>query len=274
MKEFRSKATTLGMILAAVVALGLSAFATDTEEFHKSYPLNADGIFALSNVNGEVKVRGWDQNTVQVDAVKSSDGREYLQELRIVVSASPSSIIVDTKYPEHMNNRNARVDYTVSIPKGARIRKLDLVNGTLTIEGVRGDITASNVNGRLEVTGSAADLHLNTVNGPIKAEVSQLGRNSKLSCVNGGLNLTLPSDVNADVKGSTVSGNISNEFGMEVDHSRYGPGASLNGQLGDGSNRLELSTVNGGIQVMKAADGKTSSKVTQKGKSGSKSSYY
>jgi DUF4097 and DUF4098 domain-containing protein YvlB len=166
------------------------------------------------------------------------------------------------------------VDYTISIPKGARIRKLDLVNGTLTIEGVHGDITASTVNGRLGVEGSASDLHLNSVNGQITAAVTQLGKYAKLSCVNGQLTLTVPSDVNVSVKGSTVNGNISNDFGMQVEHAKYGPGSSLNGQLGDGSSRLELSTVNGGIHLLRAGDGKTASKVTQKPRSGSNSSYY
>ncbi|SRR6266567_7093989 len=274
MKEIRSRATTWGLIIGAMLALGMAAHAKETEEFHRTYPFNADGVFALSNVNGEVHIKGWDQNSVQVDAVKTSYDHEYLQETRIEVSASASSITIDTKYPEHMHNRNTTVEYTISIPKGARIRKLDLVNGTLTIDGVRGDITASTVNGRLDLNGSASDLHLNSVNGQINAAVTQLGKYAKLSCVNGQLNLTVPSDVNVTIKGSTVNGNISTDFGLQVEHARYGPGTSLNGQLGDGSSRLELSTVNGGIRVLRAGDGKTASKVTQKPRSGSNSSYY
>jgi len=274
MREIRSRATRWGLIFGALLALGMSAHALETEEFHRTYPLNADGVFALSNVNGEVRIKGWDQNSVQIDAIKTADDREYLQQTRIEVSASASSITIDTKYPEHMHNRHASVEYTISIPKGARIRKLDLVNGTLAVEGVRGDITASTVNGRLDVNGSASDLHLNSVNGQIHAAVTQLGKYAKLSCVNGQLSLTVPSDVNVTIKGSTVNGNISTDFGLDVEHARYGPGTSLNGQLGDGSSRLELSTVNGGIRVLRAGDGKTASKVTQKSKSGSKTSYY
>jgi DUF4097 and DUF4098 domain-containing protein YvlB len=275
MRHMRFRTATWGVIVGTLLAFSVAAHALEKEEFHRTYPLNADGVFALSNVNGEVQVRGWDQNSVQVDAVKTADDKEYLQETRIEVSASSSSITIDTKYPEHMHNhRGSTVDYTISIPKGARIRKLDLVNGTLTIEGVHGDITASTVNGRLGVEGSAGDLHLNSVNGQITAAVTQLGKYAKLSCVNGQLTLTVPSDVNVSVKGSTVNGNISNDFGMQVEHAKYGPGSSLSGQLGDGTSRLELSTVNGGIRLVRAGDGKTASKVTQKPRSGSNSSYY
>ncbi len=266
MRQKRSLSTAMGLVFGVVLALGISAHARETEEFHKTYPLNADGTFALTNVNGQVQIKGWDQNSVQVDAVKYADDKEYLQELRINVSSSPAAITIDTKYPEHMSNHEARVEYTVSIPRGARIRKLDLVNGKLTIEGVRGDITASSVNGTVEITGAAGELRLDSVNGKVNASVAQLGRSVKLSCVNGTLNLTLPSDVNANVKASTVNGNISNDFGASVEHARYGPGASLDAQLGSGANDIHMSTVNGSIHLLRASDGKTASKVTQKRK--------
>lgn len=264
MKNTRRIATVLGLVFGAVMALGISAHAIETEEFHRTYPFASDGVFALSNVNGHVEVRGWDQNSVQVDAVKYADDREYLQDLRINVSASQNSISIETKYPEHRNDHNARVEYTISLPRGARIRKMDLVNGKLTIEGVRGDISASTVNGGMDITGTGGELRLDSVNGQINATVAQFNHSAHLSCVNGQLNLTLPSDVSATIKASTVNGNISNDFGASVEHARYGPGASLDAELGSGGGDIHLSTVNGGIHVRHASDGKTASKVTQK----------
>ena len=271
MSQIRTRTTVPVLVLMAMLAVSIAAFARDTEEFHKTYPLNADGVFSISNVNGKVEIKGWDQNSVQVDAVKSANEREYLEATRIEVSASSSAVIIDTKYPEHMHNGNVSVEYTIKIPKDARIRKVDLVNGNLVIEGVRGDITASTVNGRVEVNGSAGDLRMESVNGQVSASVAQVGRNSKMNCVNGQVTLTLPSDLNADVHASTVSGNISNDYGAYVDHARYGPGTSMDAQIGSGGNRITISTVNGGIHLLRASDGKTASKVTQKG---SKSSFY
>ena len=49
--------------------------------------------------------------------------------------------------------------------------------------------------------------------------------------MNGRLHVTLPSDANAEVEASTVSGNISNDFGLTVDRHQY-VGHSLHGQLG------------------------------------------
>ena len=42
----------------------------ETERIEKTFPLNANGRVAVSNVNGSINIRGWDRNEVQVVAVK------------------------------------------------------------------------------------------------------------------------------------------------------------------------------------------------------------
>ena len=43
----------------------------------------------------------------------------------------------------------------------------------------------------------------------------------ELNSVNGSLDLTIPSDSNAEVEASTVSGNINNDFGLHVNNHRF-----------------------------------------------------
>ena len=42
-----------------------------------------------------------------------------------------------------------------------------------------------------------------------------------LNSVNGSVDLTIPSDSNAEVEASTVSGNINNDFGLHVNNHRF-----------------------------------------------------
>jgi len=274
MPDLRRRAIALGIIFGAILALGTTAFAKETEEFHKTYPLAANGTFALGNINGTVKITGWDQNMVQVDAVKSADDPDYLRQMRIDVAASPNVVEVKTRYPEgYHSGHGGGVEYTISIPRGARIRKVELVNGKLVIEGVRAEINASIVNGSVTANGSAANLKLSSVNGPVSAQIAALGNLTDINSVNGPITLTIPSDSNAQFKASTVSGNIKTEFGIYVRHARYGPGASADAQIGQGGNRLELDTVNGGIHLQRAQDGKTVSKITQRDR-GEEKAYY
>lgn len=262
---------TLGTILLAAFAQASDRQGSFTEEFHKVYPLSAQGHIEIENVNGPVHITGWDRNEVKVDAVKSAWGKEHLDEARIEVRAEQNSISIRTEYPDHDRTFNfgsgeerhnpARVEYTITVPRQAQLEKINLVNGRLDVQDVAGEVHASCVNGRIQARNLQGPVQLETVNGELNASVDQLPSSElKLSSVNGSLRVTLPSDAKAEVKASTVSGSISNEFGLPVTHHQY-VGQSLHGQLGTGGTLVKLSNVNGSIEIRHAGDNRPLSPV-------------
>ena len=54
-----------------------------------------------------------------------------------------------------------------------------------------------------------------------------------------------------DIEASTVHGRIRNDFGLEVDRGEY-VGRSLRGSVGSGGARIDLSNVNGSIDIRRA----------------------
>jgi DUF4097 and DUF4098 domain-containing protein YvlB len=249
------------ILLIAPFALG-SDEGRVTEEFHKVYPLTADGRIELDNVNGAVHISSWDRNEVKVDAVKSARSKERLDEARIEIRSEATHLSISTKYPEgdhtfwHDNSHNnpASVEYTLTVPRQARLDEIKLVNGALDIQDVAGEVRASCVNGRIEARNLQGRAELNTVNGSLDAQVAQLPSSTlTFKSVNGGLRVTLPSDAKADVKASTISGGISNDFGLPVSRHQF-VGQSLHGELGGGGTHVKLSTVNGGIEIRHAGD--------------------
>jgi len=240
----------------------------EREEFHQTYPLPATGRVSVENLNGAVQIKVWDRDAVQVDAVKRAYRRERLDEAKIDVSTTGESIRIKTVYPDYDQNFNddekgrynnpAIVDYTITVPRKARLESIELVNGSLNIDGAEGPVKASCVNGRLVARGLMGETKLSTVNGNLEATFTQLGDAGiiSLGSVNGNLNLTIPSDSNAIVKASTVHGPITNDFGLDVQHGEY-VGHELYGQIGKGGTRIKLDNVNGGISVKHAQDGKT-----------------
>ena len=263
------------MPLAALVALLLTvqAYAGDhagelTSEFHQTYPLAADGRVSLSNINGAAHIVGWDRNEVKVDAIKYAHRQERLDEAKIIVDASNSRVSIRTQYPEHNNNWNwsrddnpASVEYTITVPRSARLDKIELINGGLDIKGVSGEIEASCINGALMASELSGRVELSTVNGSLKAQLDRLSNSPmELSSVNGSVNLTLPSDAQAELEASTVHGGISNDFGLNVDRHQW-VGHDLHGKLGDGRTHIKLSNVNGPIHIQHANDGRTLSPV-------------
>ncbi|MGH9966618.1 MAG: DUF4097 family beta strand repeat-containing protein [Pyrinomonadaceae bacterium] len=243
------------------------------EEFHQTYPLSENGRLSLENLNGGVRIAVWDRSEVQVDAVKRAYRRERLNEAKIEVSASADGIRIKTVYPDWNQtftddakgryNNPAVVDYSLTVPRRTRLESIDLINGSLDVDGVEGDVKASSVNGRVVARGLTGVAKLSTVNGTLEATFAKLDEAKAISLgsVNGNVVLIIPSDANAIVRAGTVHGAIRNEFGLEVQHGDY-VGHELYGQLGSGGPRIRLGNVNGGISIKHAQDGRPLSQAT------------
>jgi hypothetical protein len=280
MNPHRLSPTWLGAVLGTVCALLVFAFAAHasdhrgalSEEFHQTYALTPDGRIELDNINGPVHISSWDQNQVKVDAVKYADTKERLDEAKIEIDARNDSISIRTKYPDHnqswnwgSHNNPASVEYTLTVPRTARLDEIKLINGSLDVTGMSGEVNASCINGRLEAHDLSGRARLSTINGRLDARFGQLASNSvELNSVNGSVELTIPSDSKAELEADTVSGGINNDFGLHVNHHNF-VGHDLRGELGSGGAHISLKNVNGRIEIRHAQDGRAMSPVKDLG---------
>jgi DUF4097 and DUF4098 domain-containing protein YvlB len=235
------------------------------EEFHQTYPLSPTGRVSLENINGGVQIKVWDQASVQVDAIKKAYRKERLAEAKIEVNATEENIRIKTEYPtDNLNFRGddrrwenpATVEYTLTVPRKAVMESIEMVNGSIDIDGVEGNVKATSINGRLLARGLMGEARLSTINGELNATFAQLDESKPLSLgsVNGNVTLIVPSNANASIRASTVHGSISSDFGLKVKHGEY-VGHSLDGQIGTGGPRIKLDNVNGAIRIGHAQDG-------------------
>ena len=280
MNQPRRSATWLGAILGtlgALLALGLQTQASDhrvslTEAFHQTYAITPDGRVELDNINGDVHISSWDRNEVKVDAIKYADTKEGLEEAKIEIDSGKDYVSIQTKYPHHdqgwrwgSHDNPASVEYTLTVPRTVRLDEIKLINGELDVNGVSGEVRASCINGRLEAEGLAGRAKLSTINGHLEAKFGQLaGKSVELNSVNGSVDLTIPSDSNAEVEASTVSGGIHNDFGLRVNGHMVGH--DMRGELGNGGTQIHLSNVNGRIDIHHAQDGRAMSPVKDRSK--------
>ncbi|HKO45575.1 MAG TPA: DUF4097 family beta strand repeat-containing protein [Pyrinomonadaceae bacterium] len=227
-----------------------------TEEFHQSYPLSPTGRVHISNINGDVHINVWDQNSVKVDAVKRAYSQQRLSEATIDVTNTEDSVKIKTNYPQNRtyggngDNSAASVEYTLTVPRGARLQGAELVNGSLDLEGLQGDVNASLVNGAVKAERLGGAVKLSTVNGRIAVNASGL-ENAKgvaLNSVNGAIELVVPSGAGASVEASTIHGPITNDFGLIEEKGQY-VGRNLSGQIGSGGPKVKLNNVNGSINI-------------------------
>lgn len=264
----------IGLLLAqAAAAPPARAQEKVQEEFHQTYQLAPQGRVQVENINGSVRITGWDRNEVKVDAVKSAYTRERLAEAEIIVEASAASIRIYTKYPDRnmtFNNEEGRrlnnpasVEYTLFVPRAARLDSAEVINGGLSIDGLSGDVMASSINGNVTARGLMGEAKLSTVNGNLDATFNRLeaAKSISLTSVNGNVTITIPSDASANLRANNVHGGIRNDFGLPVRKGEF-VGYDLAGQLGQGETRIKLANVNGVINIRRAQDGRSLSQAT------------
>jgi len=245
--------SSLAGVLFLATALAFSAEEV-REEFHKTYPLAATGRVSLSNVNGSVRVSAWDREEVKVDAIKRARSDEALKEAEIVVDARADSIDIRTRYPEHRHRDDdgASVDYTITVPRRARLDEIKTVNGSVEIEGVSGEIRAGSVNGAVRGLRLIGEVGFSTVNGRVEAEFERLeGKFISLKSVNGTVMIRLPQNAGMRLSAGTVHGEIESDFDLPVRRIRFGPGRDVETVLGGGGADVTLRTVNGSIRLQK-----------------------
>jgi len=242
------RVASLTLLLTAVLfALPLYA---GSQEITKSYPLLPDGSFELNNVNGSVRIEGWDRDEVEIRAIKTTPNQESLLDLvAIDVDAKPDTVTVSTRYPQEEGVEVA-VDYVVHVPRHAQLQHVNDINGTLRIFRSEAVGELHTVNGNIEVYESSGDVHAHTTNGNVYVELKRPAdaRGAFAETTNGSVFLAIPADLSAQLEARCMNGRFSSELPIAMLGSAQP--RTIHGQLGHGGPPIHLGTVNGTIRVM------------------------
>jgi hypothetical protein len=125
----------------------------------RRFPLDPSGTFSLRAIDGTVEIFGTDSQEVKIVAVKKAFSPERLNAIAIRVDARQDVVNIETTPPpaprHHFLDRSGTVEYTINIPQTARIARVELPNGDLVIDGMRGASIAANLG-----SGQARDTQL------------------------------------------------------------------------------------------------------------------
>lgn len=144
-------------------------------------------------------------------------------------------------------------------------------NGAMELDKVSGAVTARTSNGRIRVSGLRGSADVETSNGQIDADIAEpqegaplvfrssngsisvkmdrWARNPlRITTSNASITLALPPGVNADLRAATSNGRVSSDY--EVAARDFGKNR-LEGRLGAGGERIELTSSNGSIRIVR-----------------------
>ena len=219
----------------------------------------------IRNTNGPVIVEGSDGDSVVVFADKSAR-RSDPDDVEIRVVEHEGTVTVCAVWDAAVMECGARGEYKmknqkksdvavrfrVQLPHGVKI-DASTINGAVDVQGAQSAVAVATVNG--QITASAlGPVQANTVNGSIHATMHELpgAEPVELKTVNGSIHAELPLRLNADLIASTVSGKINTELPMQI-MGKVSP-RNVKARIGTGGRVLEISTVNGSIEIT-AAEG-------------------
>jgi DUF4097 and DUF4098 domain-containing protein YvlB len=253
--------------------------------FHYSYDVNPGAHFELETFNGNVEIRSWDQNKVDISGTKFANSAALRDAIRIDTHATPDSVTIRTVRPsEHHGNMGAKfivrvphamaLDRIVNSNGGIRVENVagpvhaSTSNGGVTLSQIQGAVNADTSNGGIDLTDVTGNATLETSNGRIHVDhivgvVQATSSNGEISLAfanapkndvhastsNSSIEVSMPSSSPVRLRADTSNGSISSEF----DVSSQGTASKnhLEGAINGGGPLLDLSTSNGSIKVVK-----------------------
>jgi len=172
--------------------------------------------------------------------------------------------------PKHCKVQAGVISASTVLAGFENITNVKSVTGEIVLDGVSGEISAETVSGSVESRALAGDLSFtsvsgeltvadgvprrlraNTISGRITADlVLRPTGHVTLVSVSGAVTVRLPSGVDTDVTLRSTSGSIETAFDGLSDNGRPGV-RSVSGRLGGGMASLSVTTVSGGVTLLR-----------------------
>jgi hypothetical protein len=213
----------LAIAIAASMALFFSRnlFAIEPLEdiVEQKYDVDANATLSVANTDGSIRIYGAETPQISIQAIKKAYTPERLEKIVVDINATRNGVAITTSFPPRKNalsDRSGTVDYIIIVPQTTRITQLDLVNGELLVESLRGgSATAHLVNGWVGGHNCFADLNFKLETGRIDLAYDWWESDKfsvKASSTRGNVRAILPSDAALSLNATALEGRIANGF--------------------------------------------------------------
>jgi len=167
----------VGIMLAVVLGISGAALADNVKkEETKTFPMKAGGLIHLTANEGEIIIKSWDRDEVQLRMVKRAWGKSRreaearLEEIEVAIRHGRERLMIREIVPEHQRNGNILrlfdrdfweeegwhsqvVDFELSVPRNINLRikgdesnvEISDIEGKISIEVDEGDVVLSRV---------------------------------------------------------------------------------------------------------------------------------
>lgn len=249
------------VVAASLLSFGCGKTADRAVEqtAEQTYEIDANGAFSFRNTTGSLRIVGSDEAGMKIKTTKKAWNAEQLNAIAAKVSVQSQSASIETSFPPQktwrFSHRSGSVDYVITLPRTVKISRLDLENGDVRIEGMRGDVRADLVNGELDARNCFGDVQLSVANGSLNLYYEKWQQRPftvEARIIGGNARIFLPRAASFHLLAETARGNVSNHFARpEEQDSRKA--TRVNMSIGpEPRPEINLHVTNGDIEIAAA----------------------
>lgn len=239
-----------------------------------SAPLTAGYSFKAETQNGSITVEGREEEGCEVTAVitgrapSMETAKDIADRTEVRLKNSDNKITVEIKKPILGMHESVSVSLDAKVPNKTSILLLGTHNGAVTVSNIKGKVDSSTHNGRIKASEVSGETKLKTHNGAVICD--EISGNAwvtthngsittfyapdapnvceiSLTTYNGSIDIKTPPNISAAVEVSTYNGSIKTDLPITLTGTVSK--RKIQGKIGEGLGKLELSTHNGSIKI-------------------------
>jgi hypothetical protein len=259
----------------------------ERDEINQTYQLAPGARVEVSSIRGPVEIVNGAGATAEVQVIRSARTRADLEYHKIEVAQTANGLVVrGIQELEERQNRNIQVDHQVKLklPRSIDLSissisgwikvadvdgptRVNSISGSANIGNVGGKLEVRSISGNLEIGNVGAEARVNSVSGNLG--LGQVNGSLDVSSISGRLNATLvflspqgihirsvsgsvelgfKSEINADFKAESVSGQVYLDV-PNVTREAEVRAPNVRARIGAGGTPITISSVSGNIRL-------------------------
>ena len=261
------KMKTLKIILSVFLLTAISASLSAQEYEH---PVKQANTLRINQLLGEINIEGYDGSEIQIKASNLEKKPERAKGLKPVykngiqdntqigLNVSEAGNVIEIT---GASKASEDAEYIFRVPKSLNvyiIAKSPFANEDIEVHDLSGEIEIETMNGDIQLENITGPAVISTMNGDIEGNFTTVNQESptSITSMNGHIDLTIPSGTKADLKMSSMNGQVYTNFDLtfkkEKDDLKYvGGGKDVPGKINGGGVKITLTSMNDNIYLRK-----------------------
>ena len=211
--------------MAAILFAGRPAYGVIPEDFvRQGYDVSPTVNLSIRNTDGRIFIYGSDAPRLEIIAMRRAFSEKRRDAIKVEVSIKGDTATIETIYPpvsggSFFADRSGTVDYVILVPQTCTLAQVELGNGEVLIEGMRGErIDARLGHGIIHLRNCFSTARLRLERGRLivcydwwEARAFSL----LVGVADGDLRVALPADAALHLDAAAAHGKVGNHFAPE-----------------------------------------------------------